>query len=258
MIKLFRNIRKNLLNEGKTAKYFKYAIGEIILVVIGILIALSINNWNGEHTDHKREINYLKSLKNEMESNLQSVNTEEQRILDFMKREEVLAKILNSPEAIDSTSDKTIFKFYFDIYNTDVVTNIETGAISEIISSGGLQYIKNDSIRKLIASWDTKTNLVILQEENINETSKKIDNLIFDEEVISTRYFYSLNASFDTQKLGEPLGAYSLKPLLLSKKLESLCFLHYGKCTVAVNRIYPKYKANLKQMIDLINSELAK
>ncbi len=46
MIKLFRNIRQNLLNEGKTTKYFKYAIGEIILVVIGILIAIQINNWN--------------------------------------------------------------------------------------------------------------------------------------------------------------------------------------------------------------------
>ena len=46
MIKFFRTIRQNLLNQGKTGKYLKYAIGEIILVVIGILIALSINNWN--------------------------------------------------------------------------------------------------------------------------------------------------------------------------------------------------------------------
>jgi hypothetical protein len=46
MIKIFRNIRQNLLSEGKTSKYFKYAIGEIFLVVIGILIALQINNWN--------------------------------------------------------------------------------------------------------------------------------------------------------------------------------------------------------------------
>jgi len=46
MIKFFRKIRKNLLNEGKATRYFKYAIGEIILVVIGILIALRINNWN--------------------------------------------------------------------------------------------------------------------------------------------------------------------------------------------------------------------
>ena len=46
MIKFFRKIRQNLLEENKTGKYFKYAIGEIILVIIGILIALSINNWN--------------------------------------------------------------------------------------------------------------------------------------------------------------------------------------------------------------------
>ena len=48
MIKFFRHIRKSLLMENKTTKYFKYAIGEIVLVVIGILIALQINNWN-EH-----------------------------------------------------------------------------------------------------------------------------------------------------------------------------------------------------------------
>lgn len=46
MIKLFRKIRRDMLAEGKTAKYFKYGIGEIFLVVIGILIALQINNWN--------------------------------------------------------------------------------------------------------------------------------------------------------------------------------------------------------------------
>lgn len=50
MIKLFRNIRQNLLNEGKTSKYLKYTIGEIVLVVIGILIALQINNWNEYRT----------------------------------------------------------------------------------------------------------------------------------------------------------------------------------------------------------------
>ena len=46
MIKFFRKIRQNILSEGKTGKYFKYAIGEIVLVVIGIVIALQLNNWN--------------------------------------------------------------------------------------------------------------------------------------------------------------------------------------------------------------------
>ncbi|CAM4127505.1 DUF6090 family protein [Gillisia limnaea] len=48
MIKFFRNIRKKLIEQGKTTKYLKYAIGEIILVIVGILIALSINNWNDQ------------------------------------------------------------------------------------------------------------------------------------------------------------------------------------------------------------------
>mgnify|MGYP000731225644 CR=1 FL=1 len=52
MIKFFRKIRYNLMSENRTGRYLKYAIGEIILVVIGILIALQINNWN----EHKKEI----------------------------------------------------------------------------------------------------------------------------------------------------------------------------------------------------------
>ncbi len=62
MIKFFRKIRQNLLTEGKTGKYLKYAIGEIILVVIGILIALQINNWNIEKIDKKRETKYLTNI----------------------------------------------------------------------------------------------------------------------------------------------------------------------------------------------------
>ena len=59
MIKFFRKIRHNLINEGKTTKYLKYAIGEIVLVVIGILIALQINNWNEQR---KQKLNYLNIL----------------------------------------------------------------------------------------------------------------------------------------------------------------------------------------------------
>jgi hypothetical protein len=66
MIKFFRKIRQNLLMENKTAKYFKYAIGEIILVVIGILIALGINNWNENRKLRNQEIIYLHNLKDDI------------------------------------------------------------------------------------------------------------------------------------------------------------------------------------------------
>ncbi|RNC87987.1 MAG: ankyrin repeat domain-containing protein [Winogradskyella sp.] len=62
MIKFFRHIRKSLLEKNQMGKYFKYAIGEILLVVIGILIALQINNWKDAKENKKIEFNYLKGI----------------------------------------------------------------------------------------------------------------------------------------------------------------------------------------------------
>ena len=66
MIKFFRKIRQNLLIENKTGKYFKYAIGEIVLVVIGILIALQINNWNEDRKKRELELSTLAELKSNL------------------------------------------------------------------------------------------------------------------------------------------------------------------------------------------------
>ncbi len=74
MIKLFRNIRKNLLNEGKTTKYFKYAIGEIVLVVIGILIALNINNWNEAKKQNHSRKEYYQQLLVDLNKDIESAN----------------------------------------------------------------------------------------------------------------------------------------------------------------------------------------
>jgi hypothetical protein len=80
MIKFFRKIRQDLLLENKTGKYFKYAIGEIILVVIGILIALSINNWNENRLKSIETSNYLMQIKNELLIDLQNFNTDLKQI----------------------------------------------------------------------------------------------------------------------------------------------------------------------------------
>lgn len=70
MIRYFRRIRYELMEKNKTGKYLKYAIGEILLVVIGILIALWINNYNQEKINHKRTLGYLKSLTEDLKSDI--------------------------------------------------------------------------------------------------------------------------------------------------------------------------------------------
>jgi hypothetical protein len=70
MIKFFRSIRKDLMEKNKTGKYLKYAIGEIVLVVIGILIALQINNWNEERKDNIAEINILQDIQGSISTDI--------------------------------------------------------------------------------------------------------------------------------------------------------------------------------------------
>jgi hypothetical protein len=70
MIPFFRKIRRGLLSENKVSKYLLYARGEIVLVVIGILIALQINNWNETQKNKRAETQVLSSLLQEFEENL--------------------------------------------------------------------------------------------------------------------------------------------------------------------------------------------
>lgn len=88
MIKIFRKIRQTLLSEGKTGKYFKYAIGEIILVVIGIIIALQLNNWN---ENRKRQIE-LDKLLYDIELDLISNYRQANQVLSFYKKQDSISK----------------------------------------------------------------------------------------------------------------------------------------------------------------------
>ena len=74
MLKFFRKIRQNLIFKGNTVKYLKYAIGEIILVVIGILIALQINNWNESRKLVVEEKQYYKNIKRQLNEDADFIN----------------------------------------------------------------------------------------------------------------------------------------------------------------------------------------
>ena len=70
MIPFFRKIRKKLADDNKPMKYMRYAIGEILLVVIGILIALQVNTWNEARKTRNKELNYLSNIKSDLQLNI--------------------------------------------------------------------------------------------------------------------------------------------------------------------------------------------
>ncbi len=75
MIKFFRKIRFDLMGKNKTGKYLKYAVGEIVLVMIGILLALQINNWNNDRIERKLESNILNEILVNLEKDVINLNS---------------------------------------------------------------------------------------------------------------------------------------------------------------------------------------
>ena len=93
MIKFFRKIRQNLLFENKTGKYLKYAIGEILLVVIGILIAISINNWNYKRKTNNTIEDVYRIIQNDLLSDIEAID----KVLVRTKfRDSIFKRVLNN------------------------------------------------------------------------------------------------------------------------------------------------------------------
>jgi len=96
MIKFFRHIRRSLIQENRMGKYFKYAIGEILLVVIGILIALQINNWNEKRKATFQEITILKNIQEDITLDTLDINFNIEKHNDFIDNEKRLLHFLQS------------------------------------------------------------------------------------------------------------------------------------------------------------------
>tara|TARA_B110000116_G_scaffold44532_1_gene36878 strand:- start:64 stop:768 length:705 start_codon:yes stop_codon:yes gene_type:complete len=147
MIKFFRKIRQNLLMENKTGTYFKYAIGEIVLVVIGILIALSINNWNETNKNEREQIVFLNNLKNDLKNDLIQLD----QILKFQK--EKLSKVNELKDQLLSIKDfEKIEQLLVNLTLDNDTYFPNTGSYTTTVSSGKIASLNPSSLRIAITN----------------------------------------------------------------------------------------------------------
>lgn len=150
MIKFFRKIRQRLLAEIRFNKYVLYAIGEIVLVVIGILIALQINNWNEERKTRRQEVKYLKNLHKDI--SLEFVNNDS--IIRYRAQTaKAAANMLNLKELKTVEDLLELEKLIQKVFRR--VNFIPTNnTYKELLSSGNLNFITNDTIKEYLLNLD--------------------------------------------------------------------------------------------------------
>ncbi|PIB26241.1 hypothetical protein BFP75_08355 [Maribacter sp. 4G9] len=163
MIKIFRKIRQNLLMENKTGKYFKYAVGEIILVVIGILIALQINNLNNNRQQRKIEQTYLLSLKSEFKTNLNKIDDCLTKNKNLINSVENMLSLFDT-NIRDTISEKIVSEIIYSVFKGDATYTPSKGVLTDIISSGNLNLIQNEGLRQKIASFESTLDYLKIQE----------------------------------------------------------------------------------------------
>lgn len=150
MIKFFRQIRFKLMETGKTSRYLKYAIGEIVLVVIGILIALQVNNYNTERKVHKQEIDLLKDLKLDLEIADQK---NKKQISWFKESQDIHYQIYK--ESIGEASFDSTMR-YHDLIWTAIIRDV----ISENYTSR-LHELSDERLERILRDYLWREQLVI-------------------------------------------------------------------------------------------------
>jgi Family of unknown function (DUF6090) len=141
MIKFFRKIRQKMLAENKFTKYLLYAIGEIFLVMIGILLALQVNNWNELRKKDHLEINILKELKNNLENDQIDINENIEWHTKSIYSSQLITKIID---------DKIPYNDSLDYHFSSILIFpmfLPTRTAYESLNNHGARLIKNDSLR---------------------------------------------------------------------------------------------------------------
>ncbi len=183
MINFFRKIRKNMADDNKPLKYMRYAIGEIVLVVIGILIALSINNWNEKRKIKHKETVILKELLTSINSDLKAYESFSDLRLERKKRglDSLFAYVFDKKEIKDS-----LFINFYTNMNQEIFVRFDNGPFEDLKSSG-LDIISNDSLRTAInnaytvklPSYTHLSNILYAESKpEISKLERKFLNLI--------------------------------------------------------------------------------
>jgi len=195
MIKFFRNIRKNLINEGKSINYLKYAIGEIVLVVIGILIALSINNCNEKRLNKILSREFHERLADELDATSNRFSSDEQRAKQLVEYIGKTVAILK--KGILTETGKDTLNFTLQNFFQFVRIEGKLKTFQEMESTGNLGLIYNRELKSKTLDYlafleaISKTYDQLANQVNSTESIDRYVTIIMEEGTVNSKLEYN-------------------------------------------------------------------
>ncbi len=238
-----------MIVSGSVRKYFLYAIGEIALVVIGILIALQVNNWNNENADKEREGDYLMALKSdfqqinqEFENNKwehETVKSGMEQILDWIEEGRVPT---NQQPKFDSLLSNVFYRSSFDP---------PQGTIETILGSGNVALLSNRELVSLLTQW---TSIV---DNYQSEELRAVDH--FYETIypyLSDRVnMQDMDKSIPTT-LRWPHELTDAHELITDQKFHNVIYVHWVIQWNVLDRYALNIDQSIKEILELIDKDL--
>jgi len=245
MIGFFRKIRKQLADDNKPLKYARYAIGEIVLVVIGILIALQINNWNEE----KKSISYELDQLREIKENLQETKMEIDNDIKFnsltVKMYKRILNHMNSELPYDKSLDSAFFMF----------TKWESPFLPkngyETLKLSGINIIKNQKLKKeIIKIYEQNFEFLVNDTDRGEWSFNQTVTTPFSAKFI--KYFNDGNNKYarpnDYEALKKNLEFENILRILIRKREASVN--HYIKSTEDISSLITMIDTELKSRLN--------
>jgi len=242
MIKFFRTIRQRLLRENSFGRYLMYAIGEIVLVVIGILIALQINNWNEQQKKLAKEQLYLSGMK----LDFQDTKRELERVIGKTDRVRKLTYTLLSMDKAERETTSSQVMDSLIVRSTGYTIFMTSQAtIRDLIGSGNLDLITNDTLREYVASWDASLKPIRGWEDHSKNSVATLSELLNQ---VTDNFGYAVQ--------GKPLLSSEDRQKLMEQPNFRNTLDDLNQYSEILNELYKEMDSTVTTIISLVEREM--
>ena len=239
-----------MLSENNLSKYLLYAIGEIVLVVIGILIALQINNYSEQKKERDKELVLLANLSNEIKLDILQIENNTRLSSERLNRLDSLVQLLKSPDSIDRLGFIQLsFEFVMDQYFKS-----NSGIFDEAISSGKMSYIQNEPLRQNIFNYYRNAKETYTDGTTRQITDEFITPLMVENIYLNNQGFSMLG--MDVAEVSN-LGDLDLEQLSKNREYWKMVLLKFGGNREQILR-WQGIKQRAQEIKQQIDQELEK